>query len=68
MGHGIYCSPKLEIALSFAAANNLGTQVLVQCRVRPGAIKEYGDIWVINDSKDIRPYGLIVSAGYLKTD
>jgi len=65
VGAGVYCSPKLEIAIRYANTNALGTGVIVQCRVRPSAIKDCGNnYWVINDPKDIRPYGLIVSADY----
>jgi hypothetical protein len=36
--------------------------LIFQCRVNPKAIKicNSDNIWVVNDSKDIRPYGIIL--------
>jgi hypothetical protein len=72
IGEGIYCSPKIEVAEYFADSNGesfLSTdgkrhKIVFQCRVNPYAIRECptgksDDIyWVINDPKDIRPYGI----------
>jgi len=65
VGYGIYCTPKLEVAEHgyTTVSKDLGTKVILQCRVRPAAIKDCGnDYWVINDPKDIRPYGLLIES------
>jgi len=71
IGMGIYCTPNFDTAAEFSPAfsqEGRTMQFLFQCRVRPEAIKrihdevgrESGAYWLINDSDDIRPYGVLV--------
>jgi len=79
VGTGVYCTPNidevaaLEVYAKPAKASGHDVQFVMQCRVRPGAIKKvhepsrtfgrglkYDLIWVINDPKDIRPYAVLV--------
>lgn len=65
VGKGVYVTPLLRTAQAYAEEVCLDghrVQFVVQCRVRPSAIKicSRADYWVINDSKDLRPYGILV--------
>jgi len=71
IGKGIYCSPGLSVPLNYgdkgASIAGHPVQIVMQCRVRPSAIKRCHDensnrdaYWVINDPNDIRPYGVLV--------
>ncbi len=64
---GIYCSPHIQVALiSYSGVGiNIGGKtyhLVFQCRVNPKKIKVCNnhECWVINDSKDIRPYGVLL--------
>merc|ERR1712183_539431 len=67
---GIYSSPQLEIAFRYAPVfeqEGKLYQVVVQNRVDPSKIKKVrwwetgcGELWVVPDEEDIRPYGLIL--------
>lgn len=77
-GVGIYCSPNIDDVAAHenyatpATANGHSAQFVMQCRVRPGAIKKlfragncglrvpWDQIWVVNDPEDIRPYAVLV--------
>ena len=66
VGEGIYCTPKIEVAESGYTCEKMDLQgsrygIIFQCRVNPKDIKitQSADYWVINDPKDIRPYGII---------
>jgi len=75
-GIGIYCSPNIAtaerycgIAICSDGQRTQKMKFMLQCRVRPEAIKcpnpatiRLGTdaIWVINDTQDIRPYGVLV--------
>eukprot|EP00397_Hematodinium_sp_SG-2012_P023620 GEMP01024555.1.p1 GENE.GEMP01024555.1~~GEMP01024555.1.p1 ORF type:complete len:541 (+),score=104.05 GEMP01024555.1:711-2333(+) len=73
IGTGIYCTPDYDgIARSYAGAGfefeGLTILFVMQCRVRPSAIKRCHDedtttgaYWVIRDPIDIRPYGVLVT-------
>mmetsp|Transcript_106993 Transcript_106993/g.168946 ORF Transcript_106993/g.168946 Transcript_106993/m.168946 type:complete len:142 (+) Transcript_106993:3-428(+) len=69
VGSGIYCSPELSTAQSYCqCVQSQGRSVnfIIQCRVRPEAIKvcpKQTAYWVINKSKDMRPYGILVTGG-----
>ena len=69
VGEGIYCTPKIEIAVSGYTSEKINFQeskygIIIQCRVKPSAIKYASeDIWIINNPKDIRPYGIIFAKG-----
>ena len=68
VGEGIYGSPHLEVCLGFAEDDPVEVEgkkyrLVLQCRVRPEAIKvcqQKQTYWVINESKDIRPYGVVL--------
>jgi len=68
-GEGIYCTPDIPTALGYSATVSLpgedgkarAVQFIMQCRVRPDAIRKASDtVWVINDPTNIRPYGVLV--------
>lgn len=66
VGVGVYCTPNINVALTGYTSQKMNVQgknysVIMQCRVKPSAIKwtQAQDYWVINDPKDIRPYGII---------
>uniref|UniRef100_A0A7S2KLS0 PARP catalytic domain-containing protein n=1 Tax=Zooxanthella nutricula TaxID=1333877 RepID=A0A7S2KLS0_9DINO len=70
IGTGIYCTPSIETAAEFSPTVEAGgrrMQFVIQCRVRPAAIKriheevgrESGAYWLINNPSDIRPYGVL---------
>ena len=57
------------MAEEYAGIFSIGSQkykIVLQCRVEPNAIRECPDrkvgreFWVINDPKNIRPYGICV--------
>lgn len=66
-GVGIYCTPDLAVALGYATQVQVtaggqthAMQFILQCRVRPEAIRRgAATIWVINNPRDIRPYGVL---------
>jgi len=65
--NGIYCSPMIQIPIcgysgSGVVVNNKKYFLVLQCRVNPSKIKvcPKNEYWVINESKDIRPYGKIL--------
>lgn len=67
-GLGIYCSPDLATAEGYCAqvsvsdgTRSRSVKFILQCRVRPESIRRGSDtIWVINNTQDIRPYGVLV--------
>lgn len=77
-GVGIYCSPNIDNVAAHenyatpATSNGHTAQFVMQCRVRPGAIKKlakqgvcglrvpWDQIWVVNEPADIRPYAVLV--------
>ena len=66
VGTGIYCSPHFQECFSYANPIKISDKeyrLILQCRVRPSKIKVCDgkeEYWVINDSKDIRPYGVLL--------
>jgi hypothetical protein len=66
VGEGIYCTPLIAIAEEYAGTIELRGKkykMLMQCRVKPAKIKVCPgnkDYWVLNDPKDIRPYGICI--------
>ena len=71
VGKGIYCSPNVEVCTAIymnylEITDNEGITkkfgLVFQCRVKPNKIKitDRDEYWVINDSKDIRPYGMLL--------
>jgi len=73
IGAGVYCTPEIDAAKSYAPGvpfEGKKLRFVFQCRVRPEAIRRChdeeikrgacGTYWVINDPKDIRPYGVLV--------
>jgi hypothetical protein len=66
VGKGIYCSPLFTTCLfDYAQPCMRGDKtyhILLQCRFNPTALKitPQSDYWVINKSKDIRPYGMVL--------
>lgn len=68
VGTGVYCTPVLSTAQGYSSEVELSANgktrkvsIILQCRVRPEAIKRAtDDYWVINDPADIRPYGVLV--------
>ena len=66
VGTGIYCSPHFQECLSYANPIEISDKkyrLILQCRVRPSKIKVCAgceEFWVINESKDIRPYGVLL--------
>ena len=72
IGVGVYCTPGLYTAEYYAGSGHTfeGHQIVfvMQCRVRPSAIKHVSDcatdpeaFWVVNDPKDIRPYRVLIT-------
>ena len=68
-GVGIYCTNKIETAEGYTSQVDLnGKQVklALQCRINPEKFRNSGQIdnggyyYVINDSNDIRPYGILL--------
>eukprot|EP00931_Biecheleriopsis_adriatica_P080661 TRINITY_DN54010_c0_g1_i1.p1 TRINITY_DN54010_c0_g1~~TRINITY_DN54010_c0_g1_i1.p1 ORF type:complete len:351 (+),score=36.63 TRINITY_DN54010_c0_g1_i1:89-1054(+) len=74
IGTGIYCTPSTQVAQNYAdmrsgcsCGGDDKLRFVLQCRVRPGAIKRVHDeetnphaYWLVNDPADIRPYGVLV--------
>jgi len=75
IGKGIYCTPSISVAESYAKQQGgVGTQLdghavhfVLQCRVKPDAILRCHDetthesaYWVVTSPEDIRPYGVLV--------
>lgn len=66
VGYGIYISPHFTTSLfGYTQECKMANQtyrVLLQCRFKPEALKctNCTDYWVINDSKNVRPYGIIL--------
>ena len=68
VGAGVYSSPNFLTCLNgYTALNpndpNDKFHLVLQCRARPKSIKmpfQSCEAWVINESKDIRPYGIIL--------
>jgi hypothetical protein len=65
IGKGVYCTPLIAIAEEYSGTIELGGKkykMLMQCRVRPSKIKVCNgtDYWVLNDPKDVRPYGICI--------
>jgi hypothetical protein len=62
VGIGIYCAPHIQT--TFAGYINTSDEyaLVFQCRVNPKEIKVCNNevYWVINDTKNIRPYGIIL--------
>ena len=65
VGRGIYCSPHFEECFNYAKplyVGKRGYRLILQCKVNPEKIKVCTNevYWVINRSKDIRPYGVLL--------
>jgi len=74
IGAGVYCTPSLKVALEYAGDRGSSAKIagrsvhiVMQCRVKPSAIKRCQDeaehcgaYWVVNNPADIRPYGVLV--------
>ena len=66
VGWGIYCSPHFQETFNFTeklTVNKKEYRLIMQCRVRPSKIKvceRMEEYWVINESKNIRPYGVLL--------
>lgn len=65
VGSGIYCTPNLSVAIGYSSVEQVGShkvRFVLQCRVRPAAIKKCSkaNYWVINKTEDMRPYGILV--------
>jgi len=66
VGIGIYCSPLFTTCLDgYTQSVTKGNQtykVMLQCRIKPEALKctAVTDYWVINEPKNIRPYGIVL--------
>ena len=69
VGIGIYCTPHFQIALGYSEpirVKNKEYHLVLQCRVNPEKIKVCsGDhtYWVMNEPKDVRPYGILLVKG-----
>ena len=72
VGVGVYCTPGLYTASWYGGSGHTfeGHQIVfvMQCRVRPSAIKHVSDcatdpdaFWVVNNPKDIRPYRVLIT-------
>ena len=73
-GIGVFCTPKLEYLMENIEGccllkpikydSNNYIQAVIQCRVRPESIRQpecsEGQYYIINNSTNIRPYGLLV--------
>jgi hypothetical protein len=78
IGRGVYCTPGLGVAESYAksrggaaGADYQGHKIIfiMQCRVNPAKIKHCHDYatnpdayWVLNDPADIRPYRVLLKS------
>lgn len=66
VGLGVYVTPHYETALQYALpgciVNGKKYYLVMQCRVNPEAIKVSDEqtYWVLNNSRDIRPYGVLL--------
>jgi hypothetical protein len=69
-GVGIYCTNKIETAEGYTSQVDLNgkkVKLALQCRINPekfrnsGHIDNGGYFYVINDSNDIRPYGILLN-------
>ena len=73
VGRGIYCSPHFQVCLSGYSSpvtvQGKNYHLILQCRVNPKKIKVCSNhtYWVINDSKDIRPYGVLLVKSDVKS-
>ena len=66
VGRGIYLSPHFQVCLS-SYSQSVRVQgndyhLILQCRVNPKKIKVCPNqtFWVLNESKDVRPYGILL--------
>ncbi|CAI2165343.1 8494_t:CDS:1 [Funneliformis geosporum] len=64
-GHGIYSTPNIEVAVTYAEEFNYEGEkyrVVFQNRVKPGSFKveSNGEIFVTDNDRYIRPYGLCI--------
>ena len=78
IGKGVYCTPGLGVAESYAKSRGgaAGTDYqghkiifIMQCRVNPAKIKHCHDYatnpgayWVLNNPADIRPYRVLIKS------
>ena len=67
VGNGVYFSPHFQICLKGYSGEmeveGKKYYMVLQCRVHPKKIKIVNgreDYWVVNESTDIRPYGIIL--------
>ena len=67
VGEGVYFSPHFQVCLKGYSrsikVNEKNYYMVLQCRVNPRKIKIVKgreDYWVVNESKDIRPYGVVL--------
>lgn len=68
IGRGVYLSPMFALCLQYAHPQKVGTKsyrLVFQCRLRPNSIKipqqqTKQNIWVVNNSASIRPYGIVL--------
>ena len=66
VGRGIYCCPHFQSCLEFTMAFEVEERkyrLILQCRGKPTKIKVcegQESYWVINESRDIRPYGILL--------
>ena len=70
-GVGIYCTNKIETAEGYTSEVDLNgkkVKLALQCRINPEKFRNSGYIdnnggyyYVINDSNDIRPYGILLN-------
>lgn len=58
----MYLSPHIQIPLKFYSSKTDEYSLVFQCRINPKKVKVCSNntYWVVNDSKDIRPYGVIL--------
>ena len=75
-GSGIYCSPNSRFAASYSKQKKLSARsseeeyrVVFMCRVKPGSWREEtDDIWVVDNPRNIRPFGLLLSSVEVLSD
>jgi hypothetical protein len=62
VGEGVYFGSHIQDVISYYIDHSDEYGLIFQCRVNPKAIKVCNTdyVWVVNDSKDIRPYGIIL--------
>ena len=65
VGRGVYLSPHFQSCLHYTKPFSLEGKeylLMMQCRVNPAKIKicPREDFWVLNQSADIRPYGILL--------